>query len=96
MHNPLQKIFPDIVAQNDNGNLSIYTFDFVPIIVKSMQELNDKIDGKLGVNSAERRANTIENSYLLPTQAQLSSNNTIIKYQLPHLHEREWRWIGQC
>lgn len=83
----VQKIFPDIVEQNDNGNLSIYTFDFVPIIVKSMQELNDKIDGKLGVNSAERTTNSIENSYLLPTQAQLASNNTIIKYQLPQKFE---------
>lgn len=79
----VQEIFPEIVQKNDNGLLSIYTFDFVPIIVKSIQELNSKVDEKLGKTSSEIDISTASNAYLLTTEPKPISSPIILNYKLP-------------
>ena len=84
----VQKIFPDVVQKNEDGSLSIYTFDWFPIIVKSLQELNDKVDEKLGVSSGERIGIINTNASLLPAEPKTINTPTVLNYRLPSTFKR--------
>jgi hypothetical protein len=84
----VQEIFPDIVQKNEDGSLSIYTFDLFPIIVKSIQELNDKVDEKLGVSFGERIGIINTNASLLPAEPKTINTPTILNYRLPSTFKR--------
>ena len=84
----VQKIFPDMVQKNEDGTLSIYTFDWFPIIVKSLQELNDKVDEKLGVSSGERIGIINTNASLLPAEPKTINTPTVLNYRLPSTFKR--------
>lgn len=84
----VQEIFPDIVQKNEDGMLSIYTFDFFPIIVKSLQELNNKVDEKLGISAGDRMGIINTNATLLPTEPKTINTPTVINYKLPNTFKR--------
>ena len=77
-----------MVQKNEDGTLSIYTFDWFPIIVKSLQELNDKVDEKLGVSSGERIGIINTNASLLPAEPKTINTPTVLNYRLPSTFKR--------
>lgn len=40
----LQKIYPDLVYENDNGYLSVNYIELVPILVQAINELNEEVE----------------------------------------------------
>ena len=41
----LQKVYPDLVLEGQDGYLSVNYLEMVPLVIRSIQELKEEIDG---------------------------------------------------
>jgi hypothetical protein len=44
MPSELQKVYPDLVVEGKDGDLSVNYLEMVPLIIRSIQELKEGID----------------------------------------------------
>ena len=62
----LQKIYPDLVLEGQDGYLAVNYVELIPVLIRAIQELKTELDAVKG-NDAERRA---------PSATDLSAANT--------------------
>ena len=55
----LQKIYPDLVRQGQDGNLGINYVELVPVLIRSIQELKQELDEVKGVNSEAKLSRSL-------------------------------------
>ena len=87
----LQQVYPDLVYENQQGELSINYIEMIPLLVQSIQELEAKIaileGNKVGAQT-RNTTNITEESLLIPALEQNNPNpfteNTVITYTLPY------------
>lgn len=92
----LQLVYPDLVYENAQGELSINYIEMVPLLVQSIQELTAEIQKlKSGNQSAVLRSTavgdeSIEDDFIKDIKSELFQNapnpfkdNTVIKYTIP-------------
>jgi hypothetical protein len=86
----LQKIYPDLVYQNDSGYLSVNYIGLIPILIQSIKELNTELEALKaktdGYPSAEKaKSDSRTNETELLTYPVLDQNIPIHSIQLPLL-----------
>lgn len=92
----LQQVYPDLVYENQNGELCINYIEMIPLLVQSINELNARLETQENGGNYEvmaytrsRGANSIESetAITVPILEQNDPNpfteNTIISYTLP-------------
>ena len=91
----LQKLFPDLVHEGEEGYLSVNYVEMVPLLLRSMQELKARVQELEGTDggSAARRESSLSNSVdsrISPVSAVLYQNTpnpftaqTEIRFSLP-------------
>jgi hypothetical protein len=52
----LQKIYPDLVLEGQDGYLAVNYSELVPLLIRSLQELKQELDDVKGVSDAVRKA----------------------------------------
>lgn len=84
----LQAIYPNLVKEGQDGYLGVNYQELVPVLIRSIQELNQKIEtmesrsamiGTSGVNISEKNTKAV----LYQNTPNPFSSQTIIKYSLP-------------
>jgi len=85
----LQKIYPDLVYENDNGYLSVNYIEMIPLLIQSIKELKEEID-ILSAASLKTRSTTssdvfedIPRAVLYQNAPNPFSSRTVIKFDLP-------------
>ncbi len=85
----LQAIYPNLVKEGQDGYLGVNYVELVPILIRSIQELNQKIESMESRELAQLGTSDIKNE-TLRTKAMLYQNTpspfnsqTIIRYTLP-------------
>ncbi len=93
----LQKIFPELVSEDDNGYLSIDYISLIPVLVEAMKELESEINmlkEKISQNEYLKSSSILTNTDYLVTDTHSSAKlyqnspnpfnaDTEIKYYLP-------------
>ena len=85
----LQKVYPDLVYENDNGYLSINYTEIIPLLIQSVKELKEEVDllsaALAGVRSATPNDIFAEASsaVLYQNAPNPFSDRTEIKFSLP-------------
>ena len=90
----LQKIYPDLVYENDNGYLSVNYVEMIPLLIQSIKELKKEIDilsSSSALSEASVRRSAISNEAISGnTRAELHqnapnlfTNRTEIKFSIP-------------
>ena len=92
----LQKLYPDLVYEDNNGYLSVNYIGIIPLLIESIKELNTEVEAlKKSNNSASSAASKVKTTGLVSgiddvIVASLNQNNpnpfsqsTQIKYYLP-------------
>ena len=54
----LQKVYPDLVLEGQDGYLSVNYVELVPILIRSIQELKQELDEVKGVSKAQTRSSS--------------------------------------
>ena len=93
----LQKLYPDLVYEDNNGYLSVNYIGLIPLLIESIKELNGEVEAlKKSINSGSSIASKVKTTGLVSaidnlTAASLNQNNpnpfsqsTQIKYYLPN------------
>lgn len=81
----LQKIYPNLVTEGQDGYLRVNYVELVPILIRSIQELNQKIED-LGGNVAQRgeaNSNLYNKAILYQNTPNPVNGQTTIKFYLP-------------
>lgn len=87
----LQKLYPNLVEEGQNGYLAVNYTELVPVLIRSIQELKEELDGLTEVGSARRTtryatniANQISNSenILYQNNPNPFKEQTIIRFKL--------------
>ena len=85
----LQKIYPDLVYENDNGYLSINYTEIIPLLIQSIKELKEEVDllssALVGTRSATANDIIAETSraVLYQNAPNPFTERTEIKFELP-------------
>jgi len=87
----LQKVFPDLVYEGQDGYLGVNYVEMVPVLLRAIQELKEEIDELKGTGTA-RKSPTVSttsvdnakgnNNMLYQNTPNPAKNQTIIRYQL--------------
>jgi len=85
----LQKIYPDLVYENDNGYLSVNYIEIIPLLIQSIKELKEEVDN-LSSSMVKPRSSTANDLPAEMYRAVLYQNapnpftdKTEIKFALP-------------
>ena len=85
----LQKIYPDLVYENDNGYLSVNYTEIIPLLIQSIKELKEEVDllssALVGTRSATSSdmINDLPKAILYQNAPNPFSERTEIKFELP-------------
>lgn len=92
----LQKLYPDLVYEDNNGYLSVNYIGIIPLLIQSIKELNTKLENLKtngstpSLSKVKSLGSSLNNSNTEPGSATLYQNNpnpfsqsTQIKYYLP-------------
>lgn len=58
----LQKVYPDLVYENDNGNLAVNYTELIPVLVQAIKDLNAKVEMLSGSSARKARLQDVANS----------------------------------
>ena len=92
----LEKIYPDLVYENDNGYLSINYTELIPLLIQSIKELKEEVDRlSLSARSATstERINDFSQAVLYQNAPNPFSERTEIKFSLPVNASRAYIYI---
>lgn len=85
----VQRIYPDLVYEDDNGYLTINYIELIPLLIQSMKELKEEVD-RIASSSADIRSSTLSEAVSDIPRAVLYQNapnpftdRTEIKFALP-------------
>lgn len=88
----LQKIYPDLVLEGQDGYLAVNYVELVPVLVKAIQELKQQVDELQGTEAAKRasakssttddRNTTAKKNILYQNTPNPAKEQTIIRYRL--------------
>ena len=85
----LQKLYPDLVLEGDDGYLSVNYSELVPLLIRSIQVLKQELDEVKSKSDTRKRASTIIDSSIARSGNILYQNNpnpfkeqTIIRFKL--------------
>ena len=92
----LKAVYPELVYEDENGNVSINYVEMVPLLVQSINELSRKISELEGKSSSSKKAKTkAENTSIEETSSEVDmvrmdqnkpnpfSESTVIKLNIP-------------
>lgn len=88
----LQKTYPDLVLEGQDGYLAVNYVELVPVLVKAIQELKQQVDELQGTEAAKKapaktsttdvRNTTAKKNILYQNTPNPAKEQTIIRYQL--------------
>jgi len=82
----LQKIYPELVYENDNGYLSINYTELIPLLIQSIKELKEEVD-ILSMNTRSATSSDpvgdLPRAVLYQNAPNPFSERTVIKFDLP-------------
>ena len=86
----LQKIYPDLVYENDNGYLAVNYTEIIPLLIQSIKELKEEVDmlssavltSRSGVTATDV-VNDLPRAVLYQNAPNPFSERTEIKFELP-------------
>jgi len=87
----LKEIYPDLVYESEDGYLSVNYMEIIPILVKTIQDLKDKVDNIYGIpeKTAQRNEKAINATDILTAVVLYQNNpnpfteNTVVRCFIP-------------
>lgn len=82
----IQKIYPELVHEDMNGNLSVDYVGFIPLLIKTVQQLSEEVNELRNMEAVSKGIGSNRNEFIMPQNqdTQITNNGFCeIDYTLP-------------